>query len=389
MSRIFCWYFSAETIYCFVNTLDIIWFIGYDDFSPSDDDTSAERSIALASIRDVARLAHVSPATVSRILNNNTLYKTTDETRQNVLRAVAELGYQPLVKKSMTAKPAPPESRFSVGCLLASTKGKYSDPFYLAILGGIEEELKKEGGVISYIHTEQELDSPEILDQFVKSGLDGLIMMRPLSEPLFHLLHSHIPHIVGIDTGHMPIDNIEYDHPRVSKMAVEYLYQKGHRRIGYIGGGVGSVPMSRSRRFRAYHETMHDLSLEIHPEWEIDCDWDDQKCMAMVEQMAHSFPLPSAIYAASDLMAMAALRAFYQMGIHVPSEISVIGMSNIEMSQYANPPLTTIDVPTVEMGIAAARTMAARVRGDTTLPKRIILPSRLIERDSVAALIST
>ena len=59
------------------------------------------------------------------------------------------------------------------------------------------------------------------------------------------------------------------------------------------------------------------------------------------------------------------------------------------MSQYANPPLTTIDVPTVEMGIAAARTMAARVRGDTTLPKRIILPSRLIERDSVAALIST
>ena len=63
--------------------------------------------------------------------------------------------------------------------------------------------------------------------------------------------------------------------------------------------------------------------------------------------------------------------------------MAIIGMSSIEMSQYANPPLTTIDVPTVQMGIVAARTLAARVRGDKTLPKRILLPSTLIERDSV------
>ena len=345
---------------------------------------AAERSNAVANIRDVARLAHVSPATVSRILNNNTVYKTTDETRQNVLRAVTELGYKPLVKKSMSTAPAPAGSRFTVGCLLASTKGKYSDPFYLSILGGIEEELKKEGGVIPLIHTEQELDNPDVLEDFLSANLDCLVMMRPLAEPLFQLLHSRIPHIVGIDTGHMPIDNVEYDHPRVSKMAVEYLYQKGHRQIGFIGGGVGSVPMRRSRRFRSYRETMQDLGMEIHPEWEIDCDWDDRKCMALVEELFRSTPVPTAFYAASDLMAMAAMRALYQMGIRVPDQVSIIGMSNIEMSQYANPPLTTIDVPTVEMGIAAARTLSARVRGDTTLPKRIILPSMLIERDSVA-----
>jgi LacI family transcriptional regulator len=82
-------------------------------------------------------------------------------------------------------------------------------------------------------------------------------------------------------------------------------------------------------------------------------------------------------------MAMAALRALYQLGIRVPEQVAVIGMSNIEMSQYAYPPLTTIDVPTEEMGITAARVMAERVRGDTTLPKRILLPSTLIERSSV------
>ncbi len=346
---------------------------------------SGERSLPMASIRDVARLAQVSPATVSRILSNNTVYKTTDETRSRVLRAATELGYQPLVKKQIAPKPVPAGSRFTLGCLLAATKGKYSDPFYLAILGGIEEELKSLGGVISLIHTEQELDNPEVLARFLDARLDGLIMMRPLAEPLFDLLRGRIPHIVGLDTGHMPIDNVEYDHFRVSKMAVEYLHGKGHRDIGFIGGCPPGQPLTRSRRYRSYRETMQDLGLTVRPEWVLDCEWDDKKCMALVEETHRTVGLPTAFYAASDLMAMAALRALYQLGIRVPRQMSIIGMSNIEMSQYANPPLTTIDVPTVEIGIAAARTIAARVRGDATLPKRIILPSVLVERDSVAA----
>jgi len=336
----------------------------------------------MANIRDVARRANVSPATVSRILNDNQLYKTTDETRERVLRAVTELGYQsPVRKRSHTAENE--TSVFSVGVLLATTRGKYSDPYYLSILGGIENELAKLGGTVSLIQTEQELEDQAVLSRLLGAGLSGLIMMRPLSEALFEQLHSLIPHIVGIDTGHMPIDNVEYDHLRVSKMAVEYLYRKGHRQIGYIGGSVGKAPMKRSRRFRSYLDTMADLGLEVRPEWVLNCEWDDRKCISLVEKTYREHGLPGAFYAASDLMAMAALRALYQLGIRVPDQVAVIGMSNIEMSQYANPPLTTIDVPTVEMGITAARIITQRIRGDDTLPKRVLLPSRLIERDSV------
>ena len=337
----------------------------------------------MANIRDVARLAKVSPATVSRILNDNQVYKTTDATRERVLRAVTELGYQPLARKRSAAPGSDAGARFSVGCLLATTRGKYSDPSYLSILGGIEEELARLGGNVSLIRTELELENPEILDRVLHAGLSGLIMMRPLSDELFSRLHSLIPHIVGIDTGHMPIDNIEYDHLRVSRMAVEYLYEKGHRRIGYIGGSPGSAPLKKSRRYRSYLETMADLGLEVRPEWVLNCEWDDQKCMRQVEETYRSSGLPSAFYAASDLMAMAALRALYQLGIPVPEKVAVIGMSNIEMSQYANPPLTTIDVPAAEMGVTAARVIARRIRGDDSLPKRILLPSRLIERNSV------
>ena len=337
----------------------------------------------MANIRDVARRANVSPATVSRILNDNQVYKTTDETRERVLRAVTELGYPAPVKIHPRSSAKTDTSAFSVGVLLATTRGKYSDPYYLSILSGIEDELTRLGGTVSLIQTEQELEDQAILSRLLRAGLSGLIMMRPLSEPLFEQLHSLIPHIVGIDTGHMPIDNVEYDHLRVSKMAVEYLYKRGHRKIGFIGGSVGGAPLKRSRRYRSYLATMADLNLEVKPEWVLNCEWDDRKCISLVEKTYREHGLPTAFYCASDLMAMAALRALYQLGVRVPDQVAVIGMSNIEMSQYANPPLTTIDVPAVEMGITAARIITERIRGDNTLPKRVLLPSRLIERDSV------
>ena len=333
----------------------------------------------MSSIRDVARLAGVSPATVSRILNKQMDYNTSPETRERVLRAVTELNYKPLA----SVKNEREKSGISIGCLLTATQGKYSDPYYLDILNGIEAETEKLGGTVTFVQTDYHLEDPRVLNRLRASNLDGLVLMRWLSEEPFERLRSVVPHIVGIDTGHMPIDNIEYDHRRVSTMAVEYLYSRGYRQIGFIGSGTGETPITRSRRYRGYREIMNDLNLEIRPEWVLDCQWDDKLCMKLIEKTYQTYGLPKAFYISSDLMAMAGLRELYQLGIRVPEQVAVIGMSNIEMSQYANPPLTTINVPTYEMGITAARILMSRIKGDTSLPKRIILPSELVERDSV------
>ena len=338
----------------------------------------------MSSIRDVAQRAGVSPATVSRILNKQMDYNTAPETREKVLRAVAELNYKPLVKDNASVrKEERSNTGISIGCLLTATKGKYSDPYYLDILRGIESEMDRLGGTVTFVQTEYNLEDPTVMNRLRDSDLDGLVLMRSLEEKPFERLRSVVPHIVGIDTGHMPIDNIEYDHPRVSKIAVDYLYSKGHRQIGFIGSGTGASPMTRSRRYRGYREAMDDLGLEIRPEWVLDCGWDDKLCMKLIEKAYQTRGLPDAFYISSDLMAMAGLRELYQLGVRVPADIAVIGMSNIEMSQYANPPLTTINVPTFEMGITAARVLMERIKGDTSLPKRIILPSELVERDSV------
>ncbi len=127
---------------------------------------------------------------------------------------------------------------------------------------------------------------------------------------------------------------------------------------------------------------MQELGRAIRPEWVLDCAWDDKTCMKQITSVYETGVLPSAFYIASDLMAMAALRALYSLGVRVPEQVAVMGMTNIEMSQYANPPLTTIHVPAFEMGETAAKTLADRIEGDASLPKRIILPSHLVQRDS-------
>lgn len=338
----------------------------------------------MSNIREVANLARVSPATVSRVLNNDTTYKIKAQTRERVWKAVAELNYKaPVSTQRHQKRGAVADPMRHVGCLLALTKGKYNDPYYLSILSGAESYLLQHHCELSFVKTEMELDEPKTLESVLQNPVDGLIMMRPLKEPVFTLLRERIPCLVGIDTGHMPIDNIEYDHYRVARMAVTHLYHKGYREIGFIGGGAENEPMTRSRRYRSYRETMRELDLPVRDDWVLDCGWDDERLMVQVVRLAKRDMLPRAFFAASDLMAMAALRSLYNMGVPVPARVAVMGLTNIEMSKYSNPPLTTIHIPSEEMGMIAASTLIARMDGDDTLPKRIILPSSLVERSSV------
>lgn len=339
----------------------------------------------MSTIRDVAALADVSTATVSRVLNNDTTYKMTNETRAKVWQAVTQLNY----KTSSSARIRTPhtdhssnKSSVKIGCVLSVTKQKYNDPYFMSILSGVETQLSSKGYEISFIKTGPELEDKQNLFSTFSESVTGLILMESLNSETYEYLRKQVPYIVGIDTQRGDIDNVGYDHYNVATMAVQHLVEKGHKDIGFIGGSGVSGNIKESQRYRGYYATMHAAGLSVNPNWVIDCMWDEATCIEKINNLCQTKNYPSAFFAASDLMAMSALNSFYFNGIVVPTEVAVIGLSNIEVSKYSNPPLSTIEVPTKDIGMVAVDLLLSRINGDTFLPRKVILPTNLVIRSS-------
>ncbi|MCE5187641.1 MAG: LacI family transcriptional regulator [Eubacteriales bacterium] len=335
----------------------------------------------MSTIREVARQANVSIATVSRVLNNDTTYKMTTETRERVWKAITDLNYKAPISHHRRIPPASETAYRKIGCIVNLRGGKYSDPYYLSLLSGLECFLAENRSEISFVRTWNELENSETLIRTFADPLDGLIVMSHLGEATFRYAQSKVRHIVGIDSGYPEIDNIEFDHEQASRLAVDYLAGKGFTDIGFIGGPEGKTEMRKCRRYRAYANALEERGLNPNHDWVIDCEWNDALCSRLVTGLGKD-RLPRSFVAASDLMAMAALRALSAMGVSVPEEVAVIGLTNIAMSKYANPPLTTIEIPTEAMGEAAGQILLSRIGGDNSLPRRILFPCHYVVRES-------
>lgn len=339
----------------------------------------------MSTIREVANLANVSVATVSRVLNNDTKYKMTEETRSRVWKAVTDLNY---TAKSPAKAPSGENKTYSgnesvkIGCILSVTKNKYNDPYFMSILSGVEEQLQRGGYELTFIKTGAELEDKKTLYSTFSTPVSGLILMESLNTETYQFIRNQVPNIVGIDTQWEDIDNVGYDHYRVANMAVQHLIEKGHKKIGYIGGSGMSGNIKSSQRYRGYYSSLHAAGLPVNPDWIIDCAWDENLCMQKVNELYQQKDSPTAFFVASDLMAMAALSSLYNIGIAVPDKVAVIGLSNIEISKYSNPPLTTIEIPTKEIGMVAVDLLLARINGYQLLPRKVILPTNLILRNS-------
>ena len=336
----------------------------------------------MSTIREVAALAGVSISTVSRVMNNDETYKITDETRDRVWKAIVDLDYKAPASRRKAEPSESPAAHRRIGCVIKLRGAKYSDPYYLSLLSGMETYLNANHAEVCFVRTWNELESSEILLRTFSEPPDGLVLMSHVGQAPFRYALSKVPHIVGIDTGFTEIDNIEYDHIQAAELAVNCLIDAGHRDIGFIGGPEGEVPMRRCRRFRAYRDTMLDHGLPVRDEWILDCEWNDVRCAKLLQELGRD-RLPRAFFASSDLMALAVLRVLSEMNVPVPARVAVIGLTNLEMSRYSNPPLSTVDIHTEEMGAAAARTLLQRLDGDTSLPRRILFPTRLVLRGSV------
>ncbi|UHA71821.1 LacI family DNA-binding transcriptional regulator [Paenibacillus sp. 481] len=342
----------------------------------------------MATLKDIAHQAGVSISTVSRVLNNDNSRRISEETRQKVWHIAKSLNYD----TSSTKRRGPiPKSRGehvsdmkAVGCILSLPDNKYNHPYFSPILQGIETKLHEEGIQLAFIHTQAELESEAMRQALLQHRqLNGLICIEGLNRPLYDWFKQRVPLMIGIDVADPDIPVISYDRVNAARTAVQHLVDLGHRDIGFIGGEGLLGQLEREKRFRGYKLAMEEAGLELHPAWIINAKWEaDQSYELMLHLLRTNDNYPTAMFCASDMMAIAAMRAVTELGLSIPQDVAFIGIDDIDFAKYSSPQLSSIHIPKFEMGYAAAKTLIDSMTNPFPFPFRMLLPFTLMGRQS-------
>jgi len=330
----------------------------------------------MATIRDVAKRAGVSAATVSRVLSGDPGFSVREETRRKINDAVAQLQYEIPVRQ---------QDQFRFGCVLSDTTDKYSDPFFVDILVAMENACKSRNATIAVVKSFRELDNPQILQEIIGAGLDGVFLMEHVSPEAMTALETHIPHIIFIDKDEpeYDFDNVGFDHTTANWQVMNALLDRGYKRIALISGSSPAMPLPETIRMVIYREMLRRAGLEYDEKLVKDCGWDLDLCKQQTQELMRLPKPPDAIFAGSDSLASVVLGTLYADGYRCPRDVGVIGFNNIDLSSHLVPPLTTIEVPTADIGKAAVERMIQVIKDKDSSIRRILFPTKLIERKSL------
>ncbi|WP_369899671.1 LacI family DNA-binding transcriptional regulator [Bacillus manliponensis] len=340
-------------------------------------------------LKDIAEHVGVSISTVSRVVQNDSTRNVHPETKRKIWEAVKELGYIPnqharnLVTKNHEKKHT---RTLTIGWIVNRTLSE-SHPYFSSVFPGITDTLAKANYTLINIHKEELQNETMLLKIVHELGMEGLILIDEIDDNILEYITQYLP-VVGVDfyCTNKNISSIDYDREAAVKMAVQHLKQQGHQKIGFIGGGVGDnyENLHDEKRYKGFQYAMGEAGLEIHSEWIVNTRWEMKESYERMNRLIkeHRDHLPTAIFCASDMMAIAAMRAVLENKLRVPEDIAFIGVDNIEMAKYTTPPLTTIDIPKYEIGAMAAKTVMDKVEKKIKLPVKIILPHELIIRES-------
>ena len=336
----------------------------------------------MATLKDIAQRAGVSTATVSRILNQDETLSVTEPTRNNVLRIAQELHYN---KKKNTA-PSMTVGIFQWISLLDETE----DPYYQDIRSGIEQYCAEQK-----IEVIRAFESDHNYMDTLKD-VPALICIGKYSDSQRKELEKLSPHVLFLDmrTSQINCNTITLDFGQAVYDAMDYLTSLGHRHIAYLGGREQLTDSTiyfeeRKDAFIRYC-TQHDLCWKPYireEEFSVESGYHMALSLIKAEKNGTS-PLPTAVFAASDPIAIGAMRAFYKYSYRVPDDISIVGFDDISAAGFLNPPLTTIHAPAFQMGRYAAHyviQMTDTFIQQEALPVRITLPCTLRIRESCGA----
>lgn len=347
----------------------------------------------MPTLKEIAQMVGVSISTVSRVINNDTSKHISAETKAKVWEVVKQLNYKTsetqrrLVKQKMEAAL---HSGKQIGCILSVPNNKYNHPFFSPMLGGIKDKLKELGASLSFIRTQDEVMEDWQQNQLFEDAVpDGLIVIENVNPSLFKALKERVPCCVGIDLSDPTVPVIAYDREIAAQAAVQHLIDQGYREIGYIGGVDLIDSKDKDMRFRGYKSAILEADLPLNSNWIINAEWNVDLSYDKMSELLTNYrnDLPTAMFCASDMMAIAAMRAVSEQGLRIPDDIAFVGLDNIEISKYTSPPLSTIHIPKYEMGLVAAKSVIDLIDECYPLPFKMLLPFEVIVRESSGRLV--
>ncbi|CDQ19096.1 LacI family DNA-binding transcriptional regulator [Halobacillus karajensis] len=325
---------------------------------------------------DVARLAGVSTATVSRVLRNPDAVKT--GTKEKVLEAIHQLNYQP----NMLARHFRRTETKTILVLVPNI----INTVFAEIVGGIEEQASKNGYRVLLRNTARKLEREYgSIEHLKQRQVDGMIMLSPqLDEATLNEISSQFPIVLAtanLETPKIPFVSI--DNVSSSYKATEHLIRLGHKKVGHITGPMDSL-LSRHRN-EGYRKALGDYGLDIDEQLVRRGHFSYESGFEQMMDMLGQNHVPTAVFAPSDEMAIGIINAAKEHQLRIPEDLAVVGFDNIRFASMFNPSLTTIAQPLFKMGQRSMELLLKKLNGESISQTEHLLPDELIIRDSCGA----
>ncbi len=327
------------------------------------------------SLKALADYLGLSPATVSLVINRSPVADSIpQDTQGRIFRAAKRFNYRP----NFLARSLRKQRSFTIGVVVPEV----SEGYAALVMSGIEDHLLQEGYfylVVSHRHRSDLIDEyPKLL---VGRSVEGLIAVdTPCQRSLA------IP-VVAVSGHHdvKGVTNIVLNHQRAAALALEHLFQLGHRRIAFIKGQAFSS--DTEVRWNAICEAARRLGLSVNPRLTAQLEGDlpsPELGYGVAQKLVAAREPFTALFAFNDISAIGAIRALREAGWRVPEDVSVVGFDDIQSAAFQNPGLTTVRQPLRKMGEIAAATVLRRIASSTNAryPKRITVEPELVVRES-------
>jgi DNA-binding LacI/PurR family transcriptional regulator len=326
-------------------------------------------------IKDIARAANVSHATVSRALRNSPL--VSPETTEKIQRIARESDY----RASAVARSLVTKRTFTVGVVVTSI----ADPFVAEVVSGIEETANDHGYSVFLANSNADPEREmKVVYSFEERRVDGVVVTSSRVGALYvpKLAQMEVP-IVLLNNQHasefahsVMIANID-----ASRAATRHLLQLGHERIAYIGDQYGV--QSETERLTGYRNALEEAGIPIREELAVQGNGKPEGGISAMAALLAQPDRPTAVFCYNDMTAIGAIRSIKSHGLKVPEDISVVGFDDLLLSQYTDPPLTTIHQPMRRMGNLAMETLLELLSGSTSA-YNIKVPGELVVRQSTS-----